>query len=67
MIYDLSIPSDRYATDLYFIPCYKPIYLNYVYKVKEGLQSVLRIGSAHNKGGPPIINIVQISHFPNSF
>ena len=26
--------------------------------VKEGLQSVLRIGSAHNKGGPPNINIV---------
>ena len=25
---------------------------------KEGLQSVLRIGSAHNKGGPPNINIV---------
>ena len=35
--------------------------------VKEGLQSVLRIGSAHNKGGPPDINIVQISHFSNSF
>ena len=36
-------------------------------KLKEGLQSVLRIGSAHNKGGPPNINIVQISHFSNSF
>ena len=35
--------------------------------VKEGLQSVLRIGSAHNKGGPPNINIVQISHFSNPF
>ena len=34
---------------------------------KEGLQSVLRIGSAHNKSGPPNINIVQISHFSNSF
>ena len=34
---------------------------------EEGLQSVLRIGSAHNKGGPPNINIVQISHFSNSF
>ena len=33
--------------------------INGVYrKVKEGLQSVLRIGSAHNKGGPPNINIV---------
>ena len=29
--------------------------------LKEGLQSVLRIGSAHNKGGPRNINIVQIS------
>ena len=38
-----------------------------VEKVKEGLQSVLRIGSAHNKGGPPNINIVQISYFSNSF
>ena len=36
-------------------------------EIKEGLQSVLRIGSAHNKGGPPNINIVQISHFSNSF
>ena len=36
-------------------------------KFKEGLQSVLRIGSAHNKGGPPNINIVQISHFSNPF
>ena len=35
--------------------------------LKEGLQSVLRIGSAHNKGGPLNINIVQISHFSNSF
>ena len=35
--------------------------------VKEGLQSVLRIGSVHNKGGPPNINIVQISYFSNSF
>ena len=36
-------------------------------RLKEGLQSVLRIGSAHNKGGPPNINLVQISHFSNSF
>ena len=35
--------------------------------IKEGLQSVLRIGSAHNKGGPLNINIVQISHFSNPF
>ena len=38
-----------------------------LYDFKEGLQSVLRIGSAHNKGGPPSINIVQISYFSNSF
>ena len=38
-----------------------------IFSVKEGLQSVLRIGSAHNKCGPPNINIVQISHFSNSF
>ena len=37
------------------------------YTLKEGLQSVLRIGSAHNKGGPPNINVVQISYFSNSF
>ena len=40
---------------------------NRIILLKEGLQSVLRIGSAHNKGGPPNINIVQISHFSNSF
>ena len=34
---------------------------------KEGLQSVLHIGSAHDKGGSPNINMVQISHFSNSF
>ena len=44
--------------------CYQYRYLKIL---KEGLQSVLRIGSAHNKGGPPNINIVQISHFSNSF
>ena len=31
--------------------------------IKEGLQSVLHISSAHNKEGLPNINIVQISHF----
>ena len=42
----------------------------YIYNyqiIKEVLQSVVRIGSAHNKGGPPNINIVQISHFSNPF
>ena len=32
-----------------------------------GASLILRIGSTHNKGGPPNINIVQISHFSNSF
>ena len=41
--------------------------LEYEAQFKEGLQSVLRIGSAHNKGGLSNINIVQISHFLNSF
>ena len=35
--------------------------------LKEGLQSVLRIGSAHNKGGPRNINIVQISQTKRLF
>jgi hypothetical protein len=29
--------------------------------------SVLRISSAHNKGGTPDINIAQISHLSNFF
>ena len=33
---------------------------------KDAVKSVLRIGSAHNKGGPADINIAQISHFFNS-
>ena len=32
---------------------------------KDSVKSVLRIGSAHNKGGPTDINIVQISHLSN--
>ena len=35
--------------------------------IKEGLQSVVHISSAHNKGGLPNINIVQISHFSTFF
>ena len=35
--------------------------------IKEGLQSVLHISSAHNKGGLPNINIVQTSHFSTFF
>ena len=33
--------------------------------VKDAVKSVLRIGSAHNKGGPADINIAQISHLSN--
>ena len=29
-------------------------------QLKEVLQSVLRIGFAHNKGGPPNINIFEL-------
>ena len=43
------------------------VYRDALLTFKEGLQSVLRIGSAHNKSGPPNINIVQISHFSNPF
>ena len=32
---------------------------------KDAVKSVLRIGSARNKGGPADINIVQISHLSN--
>ncbi len=32
---------------------------------KDDVKSVLRIGSAHNKGGPADINIAQISHISN--
>ncbi len=33
--------------------------------IKDAVKSVLRIGSAHNKGGPADINFAQISHFSN--
>ncbi len=33
--------------------------------VKDAVKSVLRIGSAHNKGGLADINIAQISHLSN--
>ena len=35
--------------------------------VKDDFHSVLRISSAHNKGGPPDINIAQILHLSNLF
>jgi hypothetical protein len=35
--------------------------------IKDDVQSVLRISSAHNKGGPPDIDIAQILHLSNFF
>jgi hypothetical protein len=37
------------------------------YFVKDHVKSVLRISSAHNKGGPTDINIAQILHLSNFF
>jgi hypothetical protein len=37
------------------------------FKLKDAVHSVLRISSAHNKGGPPDINIAQILHLLNFF
>jgi hypothetical protein len=34
---------------------------------KDHVKSVLRISSAHNKGGPTYINIAQILHLSNFF
>jgi hypothetical protein len=35
--------------------------------LKDDVHSVLRFSSAHNKGGPPNINIAQILHLSNFF
>jgi hypothetical protein len=35
--------------------------------LKDDVDSVLCISSAHNKGGPPDINIAQILHLSNFF
>ena len=35
--------------------------------LKDHIKSVLRISSAHNKGGPTDINIAQILHLSNFF
>jgi hypothetical protein len=35
--------------------------------LKDDVNSVLRISSAHNKGGPPDINIAHILHLLNFF
>jgi hypothetical protein len=37
------------------------------YKLKDAVKSVLRISSAHNRGGPTDINIAQILHLSNFF
>jgi hypothetical protein len=42
------------------------VYLNHA-MLKVDFHSVLRINSAHNKGGPPDINIAQIFHLSNFF
>ena len=36
-------------------------------ELKDDVYSVLRISSAHNKGGPPDINIAQILHLSADF
>jgi hypothetical protein len=38
-----------------------------VFIFKDHVKSVLRISSAHNKGGPTDINIAQILHLSNFF
>jgi hypothetical protein len=35
--------------------------------IKDDVHSVLRISSAHNKRGPPDIDIAQILHLSNFF
>jgi hypothetical protein len=35
--------------------------------LKDAVKSVLRIRSAHNKGGPTDVNIAQILHLLNFF
>jgi hypothetical protein len=35
--------------------------------IKDDVHPVLRISSAHNKGGPPDINMAQILHLSNFF
>jgi hypothetical protein len=38
-----------------------------ILQFKDDVHSVLRISSAHNKGGPPEINIAQILYLSNFF
>jgi hypothetical protein len=46
---------NRFVTNLFAVP------------FKGDVHSVLRISSAHNKGGPPDINIAQILHLSNFY
>ena len=39
--------------------------VHFAQNMMKMIKSVLRIGSAHNKGGPADINIAQISHLLN--
>jgi hypothetical protein len=41
--------------------------LHFTLNCKDAVKSVLRIGSAHNKGGPTDVNIAQILHLLNFF
>jgi hypothetical protein len=41
--------------------------VKYTVTVKDHVKSVLRISSAHNKGGPTDINIAHILHLSNFF
>ncbi len=59
----VSIPLDN----LYLAPitCISILYPNLSILSKDAVKSVLRIGSAHNKGEPADINIAQIFHLSN--
>jgi hypothetical protein len=50
-----------------FNACGHPDFVCIKFKLKDAVHSVLRISSAHNKGGPPDINIAQILHLLNFF
>ena len=59
----VSIPLDN--LNLAPITCISILYPNLSILSKDAVKSVLRIGSAHNKGEPADINIAQISHLSN--
>ena len=45
----------------------KQLEINTSHFIKDHVKSVLRISSAHNKGGPTDTNIAQILHLSNFF